>query len=340
VPAGRRTATDFARLTTEAAHPRAAKLDTLGPQAIADLMLAEETKALKAAQACSGEIGRAAQLCADRLAAGGRLIYVGAGTSGRLGTLDAVECVPTFGVPPSRVVPIIAGGPAALTRSVEGAEDNVREAEQRMRRAAVGPNDLVIGVAASGVTPFVRAALDYARFRRAATVFVTCAGPMADAVADVVVAMETGPEVIAGSTRLKAGTATKVALNAISTAAFVLLGKTYAGLMVDVRPTNAKLWARAIRIVRALSGLDEGAARRLIEKAGGRAKVALIMHHAGVSAPKARELLVIHKGSLRAIVGDLPLHSLEPLTDAGPAERGRRGKAREPAAVIPAEEVP
>ncbi len=309
MPAGRRTATDFARLATEAAHPRAAKLDTLGPQAIADLMLGEEAKAVKAAHARSAEIGRAAQVCADKLAAGGRLIYVGAGTSGRLGTLDAVECVPTFGVPPSRVVAIVAGGPAALTRSVEGAEDNVREADQRMRRAAVGPNDVVIGVAASGVTPFVRAALEYARFRRAATVFVTCAGATAEAAADVVVAMDTGPEVIAGSTRLKAGTATKVALNAISTAAFVLLGKTYAGLMVDVRPTNAKLWARAIRIVRALSGLDEAAARRLIEKAGGRAKVALIMHHAGVSAPKARELLVIHKGSLRAIVGDLPLHT-------------------------------
>jgi len=308
VPAGRRTATEFARLATEAPHPRAAKLDTLGPQAIADLMLAEEAKAVKAARARSQEIGEAARICADRLAAGGRLVYVGAGTSGRLGTLDAVECVPTFGVPPSRVVPIIAGGPAALTRSVEGAEDNVREAELRMRRAAVGPTDVVIGVAASGVTPFVRAALEYARFRRAATIFVTCAGPPADAVADLIVGLETGPEVIAGSTRLKAGTATKVVLNAISTTAFVLLGKTYAGLMVDVRPTNAKLWARAIRIVRALSGLDEAAARKLIEKAGGRAKVALVMHHAGVSAARARELLVEHKGSLRAIVGDLPMH--------------------------------
>ena len=307
MPAGRRTATEFARLATEAPHPRAAKLDTLGPQAIADLMLTEEAKAVKAARARSQEIGEAARICADRLAAGGRLVYVGAGTSGRLGTLDAVECVPTFGVPPSRVVPIIAGGPAALTRSVEGAEDNVREAEQRMRRAAVGPTDVVIGVAASGVTPFVRAALEYARFRRAATIFVTCAGPPADAVADLIVGLETGPEVIAGSTRLKAGTATKVVLNAMSTAAFVLLGKTYAGMMVDVRPTNAKLWARAIRIVRALSGLDEAAARKLIEKGGGRAKVALVMHHAGVSAARARELLVEHKGSLRAIVGDLPL---------------------------------
>jgi len=154
----------------------------------------------------------------------------------------------------------------------------------------------------------VRAALEYARFRRAATILVTCAGnppTNGERVADVVIALDTGPEVIAGSTRLKAGTATKVTLNAMSTAAFVLLGKTYGGLMVDVRPTNAKLWARAIRIVRALSGLDEAAARKLIEKAGGRAKVALVMHHAGVNAARAKELLVEHKGRLRAIVGDV-----------------------------------
>lgn len=302
------TARDFAQLPTEAVNVRAAKLDTMPPEAVAALMLAEEAKAVRSVQAHAEAIGQAARLVAERLAAGGRLVYVGAGTSGRLGTLDAVECVPTFGIPPSRVVAVMAGGPAALTKSVEGAEDNVREAEQRLRRAAVGPADAVCAVAASGVTPFVRAALEYARFRRAATIFVTCAGRQVTngaAPADVVIALETGPEVISGSTRLKAGTATKVVLNAISTSAFVLLGKTYGGLMVDVRPTNAKLWARAIRIVRALSGVDDVAARKLIEKAGGRAKVALVMHHAGVSAPRARELLVEHKGSLRAIVGDL-----------------------------------
>jgi N-acetylmuramic acid 6-phosphate etherase len=309
--APRRKAVDFARLATEATHPRAAKLDTLAPEAIAALMLAEEAKAVRAAQDRAAEIGRAARLVADRLAAGGRMVYVGAGTSGRLGTLDAVECVPTFGVPPSRLVPIIAGGPSALTRSVEGAEDNTRDAEQRMRRAAVGPADVVCGIAASGVTPFVRAALEYARFRRAATIFVTCGAIEGAAPADVVIALETGPEVIAGSTRLKAGTATKIVLNAISTAAFVLLGKTYGGLMIDVRPTNAKLWARAARMVSALCSLDDAGARRLIEKAGGRAKVALVMHHAGVSAARARELLVAKKGSLRAIVGDLPLRPAE-----------------------------
>jgi N-acetylmuramic acid 6-phosphate etherase len=161
------------------------------------------------------------------------------------------------------------------------------------------------------VTPFARAALQYARFRRAATIFVTCGRAAATAgLADVVIAVETGPEVIAGSTRLKAGTATKVVLNAISTTAFVLLGKTYGGLMVDVRPTNAKLWARATRIVRSLTGLPDDAALKLLEKAGGRAKVALVMHHAQVNAARAKELLVAHKGSLRAIVGDIAVSDL------------------------------
>ena len=186
----------------------------------------------------------------------------------------------------------------------------------------MGPTDAVCCIAASGVTPFVLAALEYARFRRAGTIFVTCGRVPdrdgADPLADVVIALETGPEVIAGSTRLKAGTATKMVLNAISTTAFVLLGKTYAGLMVDVRPTNAKLWARAVRIVRALTGLPEPAARKLIEKAGGRAKVALVMHHARVPAARARELLVVHKGSLRAIVGDVPILPLAIDEDEAP----------------------
>ena len=296
----------FDALPTEARHPATGDLDTWPPENVVKLMLDEEIGAVRAARAKAPVIGRAARLVADRLAVGGRLVYVGAGTSGRLGNLDAVECVPTFGVPPSRVASVIAGGPQALTRSVEGAEDNGRDAEARMRRIAVGPTDAVCCIAASGVTPFVRSALEYARFRRAATIFVTCGAPD-DAIelADVVIDVRTGPEVIAGSTRLKAGTATKVVLNAISTTAFVLLGKTYAGLMVDVRPTNAKLWARATRIVSTLTGLDDVTARALIEKAGGRAKVAIVMHHGRVGAARARELLIEHKGALRAIVGDI-----------------------------------
>lgn len=302
-------AVDYGALPTEAQNPRAELLDTLPPDEVIKLLVDEEAGAVKAVRAKAVEISRAARVVADKLAAGGRLVYVGAGTSGRLGTLDAAECVPTFGIPPSLVVPIIAGGPHALTHAVEGAEDNAREAEQRLRRAAVGPADAVLCVAASGVTPFVRAALDYAHFRRASTVFITCRklerAPGDEPLADLVIELVTGPEVVAGSTRLKAGTATKITLNAISTTAFVLLGKTYGGLMVDVRPTNAKLWARAVRIVRQLSGLEADEALKLLKKAGGRAKVALVMHHARVNAVRAKEMLVQHRGSLRAIVGDL-----------------------------------
>lgn len=304
-------ATDYAALPTEGENPRSALLDTLPAEEVVKLMAEEEANAVKAVRARHKEIAQAARLVADKLAAGGRLVYAGAGTSGRLGVLDAAECVPTFGVPPSRVVGIIAGGPVALTRSVEGAEDNPREAEQRMRRVAVGPADVVCCIAASGVTPFSRAALEYARFRRAATVFITCARLREEAdraIADVLIELPTGPEVIAGSTRLKAGTATKMVCNAISTTAFVLLGKTYGGLMVDVRPTNAKLWARAARIVTRLTGLAEDDALRLIKKAGGRAKVALVMHHARVNAQRATELIIQNKGSLRAIIGDVDLH--------------------------------
>lgn len=300
------TGANFAALPTEARHPLTGDLDSWRPEEIVKLMVDEEISGVRAVRARAAQIGRAAQLCADRLAAGGRLVYVGAGTSGRLGSLDAVECVPTFGVPPSLVTSVIAGGPVALTRSVEGAEDNARDAEARMRRVAVGPGDAVCCIAASGVTRFVHSALEYARFRRAGTVFVTCGAPdNAAGLADVVIDVQTGPEVIAGSTHLKAGTVTKVILNAISTTTFILLGKTYGGLMVDVRPTNAKLWARATGIVALLTGLPEDDARALIEKAGGRAKVAIVMHHARVGPARARELLIEHKGSLRKIIGDI-----------------------------------
>jgi N-acetylmuramic acid 6-phosphate etherase len=302
---------NYGALPTEASNPKAELLDTLPPDEVVKLMVDEEANAVRAVRARAAEIARAARLVADKLIEGGRIVYAGAGTSGRLGTLDGAECVPTFGIPPSLVVPIIAGGPHALTHAVEGAEDSAREAEQRMRRVAVGPKDVVLCIAASGVTPFARAALEYAHFRRASTVFITCSkvehanGSEAEPLADVVIELATGPEVVAGSTRLKAGTATKVTLNAISTTAFVLLGKTYGGLMVDVRPTNAKLWARAVRIVCRLTGLDDDEALKLIKKAGGRAKVALVMHHARVGAARAKELLQEHQGSLRAIVGDL-----------------------------------
>ena len=308
----RRTASDFGSgSATEAVHPRATRSDTLPPEAIVALMLAEEAKAIaRGTHRRRDAIGRAARLAADKLGAGGRLVYVGAGTSGRLGTLDAVECVPTFGVPPSRLVPIIAGGPSALTRSVEGAEDNTRDAEQRMRRAAVGPTDVVCGIAASGVTPFVRAALEYARFRRAATIFVTCGAIEGPAPADVVIALETGPEVIAGSTRLKAGTATKIVLNAISTAAFVLLGKTYGG--PDGRRAADQRQALGTRHPdRALALGPRRGRGAQADREGGRAR----QGRAGdaprqrSAAKRARAADDAQEGRCEPIVGDLPVRA-------------------------------
>ena len=293
----------------DAENPRAAMLDSLPPEEVVKLLLEDENNAVKAVRARTAALAAAAQLMADKLAAGGRLIYVGVGTAGRLGALEAAECVPTFGLPQSLVMSIIAGGPHALARVAEAAQDNPREADQRMRRAAVGPQDVVCGIADTEISPFLQAALDYARFRRAAIILLTCAGqsPSAETLADVVVDLAPGPEMIAGCTRLKAATALKLVLEAVSSTAFVRLGKTYGGLMVDVRPTTPRGWQRATRVVTRLTNLPAEEAAKLIRKAGGRAKVALVMHHARVNAARAKELLIQHKGLLRSIVGDLDL---------------------------------
>jgi N-acetylmuramic acid 6-phosphate etherase len=299
------------RSLQDAENPRAAMLDSLPPEEVVKLLVEEETNAVKAVRARAAGLASAAQLMADKLAAGGRLVYVGVGTAGRLGALEAAECVPAFGLPQSLVVSIIAGGPHALARVSEAAQDNPREADQRMRRAAVGPQDVVCAIADVEISPFLQAALDYARFRRAAVILLTCAGPMpspsAAPLADVVIDLAPGPEMIAGCTRLKAATAIKLALEAVSSAAFVRLGKTYGGLMVDVRPTTPRGWQRATRVVTRLTNLPAEEAAKLIKKAGGRAKAALVMHHARVNAARAKELLIQHKGSLRAIIGDVDL---------------------------------
>ncbi|HJZ85602.1 MAG TPA: N-acetylmuramic acid 6-phosphate etherase [Polyangia bacterium] len=295
---------DYDALPTEAPHPKARHLDALRPIDIVDLLIHEELKVPRAVLRERRRIAQAAVRIARTLRAGGRLIYVGAGTSGRLGVLDAAECPPTFSTPPSLVVGVIAGGPRALTHAVEGAEDDGREAEARLRRLAVSPRDVVCAIAASGVTPFARAALAYARERGAHTIFVTCAPPPdARVLADQVIAPRVGPEVLAGSTRLKAGTATKIILNALTTTAMVGIGKVYGNRMVDVRPTSAKLRARAGRMVRELTGLDAAASGKLLERAGGQVKVAVVMHHLRVPAAKARALLEAAGGRLREVVG-------------------------------------
>jgi len=300
-----------AAFSGDAEHPRAAMLDTYPAEEVVKLLIDEEGAAIKAAKSAAVEIGKASRLLAERLAASSRLVYVGVGTAGRIAALEAAECVPLYGLPPSLVVSVLAGGPHAMARTVELSRDSRREAEQRMRKAAVGPGDVVCAVSDGELSIFLIAAIEYARFRRAQVVLVTCAPPPAaedgGTLADVLIQLDPGPELITGASRSKAATAIKVALSALSNAAFVQLGKTYGGLMVDVRPTTPRTWQRATKIVMGLCGLDESEAEKLIKKAGSRAKVALVMHHAKVSAARAKELLVQHRGSLRAIVGDLDL---------------------------------
>lgn len=220
----------------------------------------------------------------------GRVFYVGAGTSGRLGALDAAELPPTFGIPRGRVRPLLAGGARAMREAVEGAEDDAAAGARAVVRARITENDLVIGLTASGGTPFVRGALDEARRRGARLGFIT-SNPHARIRVHHRVVLDTGPELLAGSTRLKAGTALKMALNAVSTAALMSLGKVYAGRMVDVRPTNRKLRARALSMVEELTGLSRAKCTRLLHDAGGSPKVALAMHLGGLSRGEAEAAL-------------------------------------------------
>ena len=241
-------------------------------------------EAVRAVGRALASIAALADDAAAALRAGGRLVYVGAGTSGRLGALDAAECPPTFGVAPSRVVALVAGGARALRRAVEGAEDDGPAGAAAVRRARVGSRDLVVGISASGTTPFVLAALAEARRGGAATALVT-SNPAARARADRRVVLETGAERVAGSTRMKAGTAAKMALGLLSTAAFVRLGAVRSGRMVALRPGSAKLRARAVRNVADLAGVSAGAARRLLEGAGWDVSAAI---DAAASGPRSR----------------------------------------------------
>jgi len=253
---------------------------------------AEDLRAVRAAGRALGRIARAAELAARALASGGRLIWVGAGTSGRLGALDAAECPPTFGTRPWQVVAVVAGGTRALRASVEGAEDDPEDGAARVRRLRVDRRDLVCGISASGRTPFVLGALAEARRRGARTALICCSDrPPRSPSVELAIAIPTGPELIAGSTRLKAGTATKLALNAISTAAMVRLGKVFRGRMTSLQPTNEKLRRRALRTVAALTGATLARSRRLLAGAGNRVDVAVAMALTGRPAREADLLL-------------------------------------------------
>ena len=284
---------------TERLHPRAGDLDLLSVEAVVRRLHQEDLAAVRAVRPALPFVAEAARAVADALRAGGRLLYLGAGTSGRLGVLDASECPPTFGADPRQVQATIAGGRAALTRAVEGAEDDVAAGAGAVRRLRAGPRDVVCGISASATTPYVLGALAEARRRRAKTVLICCNPPGPRTKVDILILAVTGPELVAGSTRLKAGTATKLILNALTTAAFVSLGKVYRGRMVDVRPTNAKLQARAVRMVVELTELPTPQARKLLRAAGDSVKVALAMHFTGLGADEARERL--RNDSLRTL---------------------------------------
>ena len=240
--------------------------------------------------------------------AGGRLFYVGAGTSGRLGVLDASECPPTFGTPPEMVQGIIAGGPAALTSAQEGAEDRLDAAREDLDARGVRAGDFVVGIAASGTTPYVRVALEHAKSLGARTAIVACSPPPANtlAAAEIAIVAITGPEVVTGSTRLKAGTATKLILNMITTGAMIRLGKTFGNLMVDLRATNDKLTDRSQRIVAEVCRVDREQARALLTAAGGRVKLAIVMHALGVSRDEAERRLAEAGGVIRRVVPAAP----------------------------------
>jgi N-acetylmuramic acid 6-phosphate etherase len=302
-------ADDFldARLT-ERRNPRSATIDTASSLEIVDLIGAEDAGVPVAVARAREEIARAIDLVEAAFRAGGRLIYVGAGTSGRLGVLDASECPPTFGTPPEMVVGVIAGGYPALVRSVEGAEDDVNAGLGEMDARKVGSDDIVVGIAASGTTPFVRAALSRAQTLGAGSVLVTCAEPPAllQETCDVCIVVKVGPEVVTGSTRMKAGTATKLVLNTLTTGAMIRIGKTYGNLMVDLRAWNDKLIDRSHRIVMETTGLPRDEARAVLDAAGGRVKTAIVMARRGVSGDEADRLLAEHQGRLRTIVGDPP----------------------------------
>jgi N-acetylmuramic acid 6-phosphate etherase len=293
---------------TERRNPRTADIDLATPLEIVDLIAAEDRSVPDAVHGERERIAEAVARAERTLRAGGRLFYVGAGTSGRLGVLDASECPPTFGTDPAMVQGIIAGGPAALTRSQEGAEDRVEDAVRDLDAAGVRAGDFVIGIAASGTTPYVRRALEHAHTVGASTALVACSPPPASEMppADLMILPITGPEAVTGSTRMKAGTATKLVLNMITTGAMIRLGKTYGNLMVDLQATNAKLSDRGRRIVSEVCDVSDVEARRLLDAAGGIVKTAIVMHFLGAGRREAEAALEREGGVIRRVIGRKP----------------------------------
>ncbi|MFD9829718.1 N-acetylmuramic acid 6-phosphate etherase [Tsukamurella tyrosinosolvens] len=289
--------------TTEGRNSRTMDLDEFTVHELLTAMNDEDRLVPDAVRRVLPAVERTVDLAVSALRSGGRLIYQGAGTSGRLGVLDAAECPPTFGVSPGLVLGVLAGGDAAMFRSEEGAEDSAERGRDDLAALDLSAADVVIGIAASGRTPYVLGGLDYARSVGASTVALSCnPGAAISAHAEVAIEIDNGPEVLTGSTRLKAGTSQKLVLNMISTAAMVRTGKAFSNLMVDVAPSNVKLADRVVRIIGEATGCDEAAARAAADAADGHAKTAIVMILADVDAPTARARLAAADGFVRAAI--------------------------------------
>lgn len=289
--------------TTEGRNSRTMDLDEFTVHELLTAMNDEDRLVPDAVRRVLPAVERTVDLAVTALRSGGRLIYQGAGTSGRLGVLDAAECPPTFGVSPGLVLGVLAGGDAAMFRSEEGAEDSAERGRDDLAALDLSAADVVIGIAASGRTPYVLGGLDYARSVGASTVALSCnPGAAISAHAEVAIEIDNGPEVLTGSTRLKAGTSQKLVLNMISTAAMVRTGKAFSNLMVDVAPSNVKLADRVVRIIGEATGCDEAAARAAADAADGHAKTAIVMILADVDAPTARARLAAADGFVRAAI--------------------------------------
>lgn len=297
---------NLSKLITEQRNPNSTDIDLKSIDDILQIFHEEDRKALVAVEAESASIAQGIRLITEAFRQDGRLFYIGAGTSGRLGVLDASECPPTFSTSPSLVQGIIAGGDRALRRSVETAEDKPDAGAQALRDHGVTDLDVVLGIASSGRTPYVHGALEEAHRIGAKTIFLCCTPP-ADklrAFVDVFIAPIVGPEIIAGSTRLKAGTATKLVLNMLTTVSMIQIGKVHNNLMVDIQASNAKLVDRGARIIMEVAGTDYATAQGALERAGGSAKTAIIMLVKGVNRRKAIALLEKHRGFLRRVLED------------------------------------
>lgn len=302
---------DRSQLLTELRLPESMNLDSMSVEEAVALMNQQDLRAVQAVTAVQESVAQAVRIIVQQFKAGGRLFYFGAGTSGRLGVLDASECPPTFRTDPDMVQGLMAGGQEAMFKAREGAEDSAEEGARTVDAKDIGKNDAVMGIAAGGTTPYVHGALRRAIERGAKTIFLSCVQPVPnEPQVDVVIRPLTGPEVVTGSTRLKAGTATKLVLNMLTTLSMVQMNKVYENLMVDMKASNSKLVDRAARIVSMVTKLDNSEAAKLVEAADGHVKVAIVMHKRGVSADEARALLEKFDGKMRDAISNRGLEGL------------------------------